>query len=102
ECRERALPRPVPTISLLPGGQSPAEATANLNAMNAMAPHAPWVLSFSYARALQEGPMKLWAGRAENVKPAQEAFHTRLKMNSLARQGKWSESLEKAGAATSA
>jgi fructose-bisphosphate aldolase class 1 len=39
--------------------------------------------------------MKLWAGRAENVRPAQDAFHTRLKMNSLARQGKWSEALEK-------
>ena len=64
--------------------------------MNAMAPYAPWVLSFSYARALQEGPMRLWAGRAANVKPAQDAFHTRLKMNSLARSGKWSEAMERA------
>ena len=89
------VPAAVPTVNFLSGGQTPVEATANLNAMNAMAPHAPWVLSFSYARALQEGPMRLWAGRAANVKPAQDAFHTRLKMNSLARQGKWSEALEK-------
>ena len=88
------VPAAVPTINFLSGGQTPVEATANLNAMNAMAPHAPWVLSFSYARALQEGPMKLWAGRKENVRAAQDAFHKRLEMNSLARQGKWAEALE--------
>ena len=95
EVLKRNVPAAVPTINFLSGGQAPVEATANLNAMNAMAPHAPWVLSFSYARALQEGPMRIWAGRAENVRAAQDAFHKRLKMNSLARQGKWSEALEK-------
>ena len=92
---KRNVPAAVPTINFLSGGQSPVEATANLNAMNAMTRHAPWVLSFSYARALQDGPMRLWAGRAENVRGAQDAFHKRLKMNSLARAGTWSEALEK-------
>ena len=64
--------------------------------MNLMAPNGPWVLSFSYARALQDPPMKLWAGRAENAKAAQQAFHQRLKMNSLARAGKYRVELEKA------
>jgi len=95
EVLKRTVPAAVPTINFLSGGQSPVEATANLNAMNVLAPQAPWVLSFSYARALQEGPMKLWAGRAENVRAAQNAFVTRLEMNSLARQGKWSAALEK-------
>ena len=92
----RNVPAAVPTINFLSGGQSPEEATANLNAMNIMAPDAPWVLSFSFARALQDPPMKLWAGRAENVRAAQQAFYQRLKMNSLARDGKYRLELEKA------
>ena len=95
EVLKRNVPAAVPTINFLSGGQAPVEATANLNAMNAMARHAPWVLSFSYARALQDGPMRLWSGRAENVRAAQDAFQKRLKMNSLARAGTWSEALEK-------
>jgi fructose-bisphosphate aldolase class I len=96
EVLRRTVPAAVPTINFLSGGQSPEEATANLNAMNVMAPDAPWVLSFSYARALQDPPMKLWAGRAENVSAAQRAFYQRLKMNSLARDGKYRVELEKA------
>jgi len=96
EVLRRNVPAAVPTINFLSGGQSPEEATANLNAMNIMAPDAPWVLSFSYARALQDPPMKLWTGRAENVRAAQQAFYQRLKMNSLARDGKYRLELEKA------
>ena len=96
EVLRRNVPAAVPTINFLSGGQSPEEATANLNAMNIMAPDAPWVLSFSYARALQDPPMKLWAGRTENVRAAQQAFYQRLKMNSLARDGKYRVELEKA------
>ena len=64
------------------------------NAMNAQAPHAPWVLSFSFARALQDDAMRTWAGRRENVRAAQDAFARRARMNSLARQGKWSAAAE--------
>ena len=96
EVLRRNVPAAVPTINFLSGGQSPEEATANLNAMNIMATDKPWVLSFSYARALQDPPMKLWAGHAENVRAAQQAFYQRLKMNSLARDGKYRVELEKA------
>ena len=96
EVLKRTVPAAVPTINFLSGGQSPVEATANLNAMNAMAPHAPWVLSFSYARALQDDAMRIWAGKRENVASAQAAFEKRVRMNSFARQAKWSEALEKA------
>lgn len=94
---KRTVPAAVPTINFLSGGQSPEEATANLNAMNALDPHAPWGLSFSYARALQDPAMRAWGGRAENVPAAQQAFARRLKMNSLARAGKWTAQLERAG-----
>jgi len=94
----RTVPAAVPTINFLSGGQGPEEATANLNAMNAMFPSAPWMLSFSYARALQEPVMRLWGGRAENVAAAQQAFAHRGRMNSLARQGKWTADMERAAA----
>jgi fructose-bisphosphate aldolase, class I len=93
---KRTVPAAVPTINFLSGGQKPEEATANLNAMNAMWPEAPWVLSFSYARALQDPPMRAWGGRRENVAAAQAAFARRLRMNSLARRGAWKPELEKA------
>jgi fructose-bisphosphate aldolase class I len=93
---KRTVPAAVPTINFLSGGQKPEEATANLNAMNAMSPHGPWVLSFSYARALQDPAMKAWSGKKDNVASAQQAFYRRIKMNSLARGGRWTPELERA------
>ncbi len=92
----RMVPAAVPTINFLSGGQSPEEATANLNAMNVQAPHAPWILSFSYARALQDPAMRAWGGRAENVAAAQKIFAHRVRMNALARDGRWTPAMETA------
>jgi fructose-bisphosphate aldolase class I len=96
EVLRRTVPAAVPSINFLSGGQGSEQATANLNAMNVMAPNAPWVLSFSYARALQDDAMRIWAGEAGNVSAAQDAFHKRARMNSLARHGKWSAGMERA------
>ncbi|MFC5387673.1 class I fructose-bisphosphate aldolase [Aquamicrobium segne] len=90
------VPAAVPGIAFLSGGQSDEEATANLNAINAIGSH-PWKLTFSYGRALQAAPQKAWAGKAENVAAAQAAFTHRAHMNWLAALGKWEEKLEKAG-----
>src|SRR5438552_2422077 len=92
----RTVPAAVPSINFLSGGQAPEEATANLNAINVTYPRAPWVLSFSYARALQDPVMHSWAGRPENRPAAQQAFSRRIKMNSLARHGKWTPDMERA------
>jgi fructose-bisphosphate aldolase class I len=92
---KRTVPASVPTVNFLSGGQSPEEATANLNALNVLDPHAPWVLSFSFARALQDPVMTLWKGDRANVAAAQQVFHHRLRMNSLARNGKWKRTDEK-------
>ncbi len=89
------VPVAVPGIAFLSGGQSDEEATANLNAMNAMGPH-PWNLTFSYGRALQAAPQKAWSGKAENVKAAQAAFAHRARMNGLASKGEWKPELEAA------
>lgn len=93
-CFNAVVPRNLPGIVFLSGGQSEIEATENLNEMNKKGPQ-PWQLSFSYGRALQQSALKAWGGKPENVKVAQEAFYKRAKLNSLARSGKYNSSLDK-------
>ncbi|HCR52339.1 TPA: fructose-bisphosphate aldolase class I, partial [Candidatus Kaiserbacteria bacterium] len=64
----------------LSGGQTPDQATENLAAISGRAKEidAPWPLTFSYARALQEEALALWKGKEENVSAAREAFLARL------------------------
>ena len=45
-------------------------------------------MSFSYGRALQSSALKVWAGKADNVPAAQQAFLSRARANSLASRGK--------------
>lgn len=93
----RTVPAAVPSINFLSGGQSPQQATANLNAMAVLAGGlAPWVLSFSYARALQQPPMEIWAGQSSRVSDAQNAFHHRARLNSAARAGDYNPDMEAA------
>ena len=91
----RTVPAAVPSINFLSGGQGPEEATANLNAINALYPNAPWALSFSYGRALQQPALQAWAGKPENEPAAQLALYQRAKLNGLARLGKYSADMEK-------
>ena len=93
-CFRRHVPAAVPGVVFLSGGQSDEDATANLNAMNAMGPH-PWQLSFSYGRALQAPALKAWAGKPENVEAAQRAYYHRAKMNGAARTGMYAPEMEK-------
>ncbi|MCG8441714.1 MAG: fructose-bisphosphate aldolase class I [Caulobacterales bacterium] len=92
-CLKECVPSLVPGIAFLSGGQSDEEATAHLNAMNAMSP-LPWKLTFSYGRALQAAPLQSWMGREENVAKAQEAFKHRARMNALATTAEWTPRLE--------
>jgi len=85
----RTVPAAVPSINFLSGGQTPQQATQNLNAMQHILKHTPWNLSFSYARALQEPSMKTWQGNAENAVAAQELFAKRAKLNGLASLGRY-------------
>lgn len=90
---KRTVPPAVPGIVFLSGGQTPAQATENLSAMNAIGGF-PWQLSFSYGRALQEETLKAWLGKEENVPTAKKVFFRRAKLNSLARYGEYSPELE--------
>jgi fructose-bisphosphate aldolase class I len=94
QCLLNAVPAAVPSIAFLSGGQSDIDATAHLNAMTAEH-DLPWLLTFSYGRALQAAPLKAWGGKKANVAAAQAAFNHRAEMNGLATLGEWKESLEK-------
>ncbi|PPD38657.1 MAG: fructose-bisphosphate aldolase class I [Methylobacter sp.] len=90
----RSVPAAVPGINFLSGGQTPEEATANLNAMNALAGNAPWQLSFSYGRALQQPVLEAWRGKPENLQAAQQALYKRARLNGAARYGNYSAQME--------
>jgi len=92
-CLRRFVPPAVPGIAFLSGGQDEQEATANLNAMNAMGPH-PWALSFSYGRALQASALKAWRGEESRRAVGAQAFAHRARMNHLARSGDYRPELE--------
>lgn len=83
----RTVPAAVPSINFLSGGQTPEEATANLNALNQLRDRAPWQLSFSFARALQEPALAAWGGKPENVAAAQSVFRERARLNHWAMRG---------------
>ena len=51
---KRTVPAAVPSINFLSGGQTPEEATENLNMINLLKGNAPWQLGISYGRALQQ------------------------------------------------
>jgi fructose-bisphosphate aldolase class I len=88
----RAVPAAVPSINFLSGGQSPEEATVNLNAINQIG--GPWQLSTSYGRALQQPVLEAWQGKTKNVEEAQIALLKRARLNCLARQGQYKPNME--------
>lgn len=90
----RTVPAAVPSINFLSGGQTPEEATENLNALNQFAPDALWKLSISYGRALQQPALQAWQGKAENMPAAQRALLKRTRLNHMAMSGDYQTSLE--------
>ena len=92
----RTVPAAVASINFLSGGQTPEEATANLDAINRLGPQ-PWPLSFSYGRALQEPALRAWQGHAANAPASQDALLKRARLNSAACEGRYSAALEAAG-----
>ncbi|MCP6116785.1 fructose-bisphosphate aldolase, partial [Klebsiella pneumoniae] len=61
----RTVPAAVPGVTFLSGGQSEEEASVHLNAINAVDLKRPWVLTFSYGRALQASVLRAWGGKTE-------------------------------------
>ena len=94
-CLLRAVPAAVPGIAFLSGGQLPELASARLNAMNLKSRRqAPWPLTFSFARAIQQPALAIWGGLSENVVAAQTALEHRARLNRAARQGGYDPTME--------
>ncbi len=86
-CLRRHVPPAIPGIVFLSGGQSDVLATEPLDAINRAAGPKPWRLSFSYGRALPDGPLATWGGKPENKAAAQGVFYHRARCNGLAALG---------------
>jgi fructose-bisphosphate aldolase class I len=90
------VPAAVPGVVFLSGGLSDEDSTEYLDVMNKAPGAKPWVLSFSYGRALQHAPLNTWGGKSENVAKAQQVFLKRARLNGLAAQGKYERAMENA------
>jgi len=89
----RVVPAAVPGIAFLSGGQSGELASARLNSMNVrFKSRLPWVLTFSFARAIQQPALEIWQGKEANVIAAQEALLERARGNGAARRGQYQSS----------
>ena len=95
-CLLRAVPAAVPGIAFLSGGQSSELASARLNAMNVQfKARAPWALSFSFARAIQQPALEIWLGQKTNAKRAQRVLLHRARCNQAARRGEYNAAMER-------
>ena len=93
KCIKESVPKEVPGITFLSGGQTEVEATENLNLINQFN-DTNFIMSYSYGRALQQSAIKFWSKDIKNIKGTQKIFNHRAEMCSLAAQGKWSKKLE--------
>lgn len=98
-CLRRNVPTAIPGIVFLSGGQNDIDATKRLNAICAVS-GAPWRLTYSFGRALQDAAMKTWAGSAAKISAAQAALLHRARCNSLAVQDRYTPTEETKGPAT--
>jgi fructose-bisphosphate aldolase, class I len=91
------VPAAVPGIAYLSGGQSPELASLRLNAINARVPSvAPWALTFSFARALQQPALELWRGNDGNTQAAQALLLHRARCSRAARRCEYTAAMDQA------
>ena len=95
KCIQNQLPKEVPGVAFLSGGQSEFEATENLNEINKKN-KTSFAFTYSYGRALQQSALKTWAKNLKDTEAVQKVFDERSRMNSLAAKGEWKADLENA------
>ncbi len=93
ECLKKTVPKEVPGIAFLSGGQSELEATENLNLINRNN-STDFLMTYSYGRALQQSALKFWSKNLKDPTETEKIFNHRARMCTLAAQGKWSIELE--------
>ncbi len=95
-CLLASVPAAVPAIAFLSGGQSPELAASHLNAINKnYKERLPWIVSFSFARAIQQPALEMWKGQEVNVEKAQKILYRRAKYAAAARCGEYDERMER-------
>ena len=94
-CFLASVPSAVPAIAFLSGGQSPEDAAKHLNAINKnFKGQLPWIVSFSFARAIQQPALAAWKGQQTNVEEAQKLLYKRAKICSKASLGLYTSEME--------
>jgi fructose-bisphosphate aldolase class I len=94
-CLLASVPAAMPAIAFLSGGQSPEDAAAHLNAIHTKFKNRlPWIVSFSFARAIQQPALDIWKGKDANVEEAQKLLYKRAKLDSEARMGQYNAAIE--------
>lgn len=83
-CLLAAVPDEVAGVAFLSGGQADLLATEHLRAINARANGAPWPITFSFGRALQQPAIERWGGDPGRVYEAQSALVERARCNAEA------------------
>ena len=86
---DRCLPPAMPGVTFLSGGISEEDSSIYLNEINKLDRKGAFALTFSYSRALQSSCAKIWMGKEENYKAAQDQLLARAKANSEASIGKY-------------
>merc|ERR1719491_863797 len=86
---ERSIPAAMPGVTFLSGGISEEDSSLYLNAINSIKRKGPWALTFSFSRAMQSSCLKVWSGKPENLKAAQEQLLARARANSAASKGEY-------------
>lgn len=95
KCLLRVVPAAVPGIAFLSGGQTAAQASSRLNAMNKRCKaQLPWPLTFSFSRAIQQPALEIWQGMEANVLVTQKELLHRVKCNQAARLGVYTSLME--------
>lgn len=94
EVLTRHVPKELPAVVFLSGGQSAEDATIRLNEIIKLKTSYSFTPSFSFERALEGPAMELWGGKPENIALAQKQILHRAKMNSLAVEGRYESSME--------
>lgn len=90
---QNSVPQEVAGIVFLSGGQTPQQATENLNEVVKLGQQ-NWPLTFSFSRALQEPVLQTWRGDSSKIKAAQQVFLKRLKLNAAALGGAYTRGME--------
>ena len=94
-CLLNSVPAAMPAIAFLSGGQTPLAASSHLNAMHKIFKNKlPWIVSFSFARAIQQPALEAWKGKDENIKAAQHILFHRAKCDRFASMGLYNSDIE--------